>query len=481
MRQRSRVWPTGILLLVVGATAATVLLVVLQVPVGELLRALVARSPADPPPRTRVMLAFAWPEYPYSVSVPTSRIPARWMNLADDRVPAVRPPDPRRFYWTLTVEQGDETRRWWVTRDGLAWLDGAMGDPQAGPTGAADLAAGLTDTPDVMAGPIDARSLLDALVPYIERIEHQVFGDLLEWPEADPLFPVGGTAQLRDVESRRSLWIRRHRGDAHFDVEPLTADDAAALKAIYGGEWSWKRRAAVLTAGGRRIAASMNGMPHGWGDIRDNDFPGHFCVHVAGSRVHTTWRRDPGHQLMVLKAAGRLAETLDTAPPEELVGLVLAALNHRETATLRVGVDGGDAERRRAGPDEVVLPPAGLLTDLLTEVRHLTVIDVGEEVVGDNLAIVRAAVTVYFHEPDRDQPFPVNLEVRLHRAAPGTPWIVELDSLAPLLEREQPDSTDPALSPDPPLTATCAPAAGAAAAPALARAVGVAAMSTAVP
>ena len=50
------------------------------------------------------------------------------------------------------------------------------------------------------------------------------------------------------------------------------------MKEIYG-EWSWERRAIIVVVGGRRIAASMAGMPHGAGLIKDNDFPGHFCVH----------------------------------------------------------------------------------------------------------------------------------------------------------------------------------------------------------
>lgn len=470
MQRRSGTWLAVVLAAV--ATAALVVLGAQGMSAAGVVRGLLLGPPPDPPLPTRVVLAFAWPEYPYSVSVPPSLVSSRLSALTAAERPAGRPPDPRRFYWTLTVEFGDDTRRWWITRDGPAWLEAAGNDA-------------ATALPARAAVPLDARRLLRTLAPYIERLEDQAFGDLVEWPEAHPLFPVGGTARLRDLESRQSLRIHRHRGDAHFDVEPLTADDAATLQAIYGGQWSWKRRAAVLTAGGRSIAASMNGMPHGWGDIDDNDFVGHFCVHVAGSRVHTTWRRDPGHQLMILKAAGRLAETLDTAPPGELVDLVLAALNHHETATLRVALDPADAgPGRRAGPGPVDRWPAGLLADLLAEVRHLTVIDVREEAVDDTAAVVRAAVTVYFHEPDRDQPFPGSLEVRLRRAAPGTPWTVELESLAPLLERRQPaptaGSTDSRLDPgdgtalaagaDPAHVPPCTPAAAEAPAAAIGRA-----------
>ena len=209
-------------------------------------------------------------------------------------------------------------------------------------------------------------------------------------------------------------------------MEPLTRDDTATLLAIYGGQWSWKRRAVVLEAGGRRIAASMNGMPHGWGDIFDNDFRGHFCVHVAESRVHRTWRPDDGHQLMVLKAAGRLLDALIAADPEELVRMVLAAISHREGATLRFSLE---------GPGRPWDGPGDILADLLSEIRHLTVTGVRAAEVGSSRARVEASVIVYFHHPDRDAPHPPLLDVRLTRPSPRRPWSVDVDSLAPLLER----------------------------------------------
>ena len=145
-------------------------------------------------------------------------------------------------------------------------------------------------------------------------------------------FSVGGRALVRDLETGLTFTVRRHRGDSHADVEPLTREDAAVLKRIYGGEW--KRRAAVVSVGPLQVAASMNGMPHGWGDIFDNEFVGHFCLHFAGSRVHTLGV-DDGHQLMVLKSSGRLVEELDRASPEEVAKLAVAAVNHQDVVSLR--------------------------------------------------------------------------------------------------------------------------------------------------
>ena len=34
------------------------------------------------------------------------------------------------------------------------------------------------------------------------------------------------------------------------------------MKSIYGGDWSWERRPVIITVNGRKLAASMAGMPH---------------------------------------------------------------------------------------------------------------------------------------------------------------------------------------------------------------------------
>ena len=54
------------------------------------------------------------------------------------------------------------------------------------------------------------------------------------------------------------------------------------MKTIYQGKWSWQRKAIIVELeDGRRLAASMHGMPHGAGAIRGNNFNGHFCVHFG--------------------------------------------------------------------------------------------------------------------------------------------------------------------------------------------------------
>ena len=115
-------------------------------------------------------------------------------------------------------------------------------------------------------------------------------------------FKVGSTAVVTDVKTGICYTVRRMGGSNHADVEPLTAFDAWQMYRIYNKNWSWTRRAVVVTVGGKNIAASINGMPHGGETIADNSFVGHSCIHFTNSRTHGTNRVDPDHQAAVATA-----------------------------------------------------------------------------------------------------------------------------------------------------------------------------------
>ena len=107
---------------------------------------------------------------------------------------------------------------------------------------------------------------------------------------------------IKDVNTGKTFRGRRRFGSNHLDTEPLTASDTATLKSIYGGEWSWNRRAILVLYNGHVYAASMNGMPHGTSTITNNGFDGHFCIHFYKSRTHETNRVDEAHQNCVARA-----------------------------------------------------------------------------------------------------------------------------------------------------------------------------------
>lgn len=125
--------------------------------------------------------------------------------------------------------------------------------------------------------------------------------ELVPWAAADRLF--GRRARVIDLRTGRSFNVVRRGGHNHADVEPATDRDAAVLKAVFGGRWSWDRRPVAVVLGDRILAASMNGQPHGGESVRGNGVSGHFCIHFLGSCLHKAPRPDPEHQRMVKVAA----------------------------------------------------------------------------------------------------------------------------------------------------------------------------------
>lgn len=107
---------------------------------------------------------------------------------------------------------------------------------------------------------------------------------------------------VTDVKTGLSWKVRRFGGWYHADCEPVTAADTAIMKRARGGVWSWDRRAIWVTYNGKSVAASMNGMPHMVDPTKNNNFDGHFCIHLLNSKVHETSRECPRHQAMVQEA-----------------------------------------------------------------------------------------------------------------------------------------------------------------------------------
>lgn len=79
---------------------------------------------------------------------------------------------------------------------------------------------------------------------------------------AENIFKIGDTAQVYDIRTGRTFNIKRTYGYNHADCETLTAKDTEIMLSIYGGSWSWERRPIIVIVNGRKMAASMAGMPH---------------------------------------------------------------------------------------------------------------------------------------------------------------------------------------------------------------------------
>lgn len=125
------------------------------------------------------------------------------------------------------------------------------------------------------------------------------------------LFEKFTDARVVDVETKKEYRVRRVGGYNHADVEALTASDTAIFKSLYGGTWSWTRRAVWVQVGNIWIAASINGMPHSYSYISDNNEDGHTCIHFYMSRTHGTDNLDPAHQNAVETAYSRQDELIN--------------------------------------------------------------------------------------------------------------------------------------------------------------------------
>lgn len=159
----------------------------------------------------------------------------------------------------------------------------------------------LTETSIIHIG--DELLLPKRVIPVASKVGDE-YGEYLDWwTEAQYLFPIGEIATVTDFETGVSFQVRRSYGVNHADCEPVTANDTAKAKDVWGG-FSWVRRAVLVQVGDRTIAASMTFMPHSIESIMDNDFEGHFDIHFKNSTRHLDDKIDDDHQKQIKIAAG---------------------------------------------------------------------------------------------------------------------------------------------------------------------------------
>ncbi|MBB6445349.1 hypothetical protein [Bacillus benzoevorans] len=158
---------------------------------------------------------------------------------------------------------------------------------------------------------------------------------ILPWDEANKVIPKKSIFTIIDVETGLHFEVQRRAGSKHADVQPLTFKDTKMMKTIYNGKWSWKRRAILIATKDQLLAASMHGMPHGAGALK-NGFPGHFCVHFYGSTTHGSGNEDLSHKIMILRAGGKLADYLNEIEPVQVLKVFETAVNQRDNETVRM-------------------------------------------------------------------------------------------------------------------------------------------------
>ncbi|MEW6522232.1 MAG: hypothetical protein AB1445_01455 [Bacillota bacterium] len=246
---------------------------------------------------------------------------------------------------------------------------------------------------------------LDQVLPsFIAKLDAGHFGEPLEWAVVSSMFARKSRVRVTDLDTGRSFWLFRYGGDLHADVEPATAEDAEIMRSIFG-EWTWRRRAVVVELGDRRVAASLHAMPHGGGNIRDNEFDGHVCLHFAGSLTHGSRRADPAHRIMVLKAAGRLTSVLWEPDPVALAGDYLVLLVQKDLLTLDL----------MTSPELRSQLRAIQFTSML--VGNITILD-------HHPLAARLSVEAVVYRPGDGTKYELTLDMVLRRPAPGVPWQV---------------------------------------------------------
>ncbi|NLG32367.1 MAG: hypothetical protein GX550_02505 [Syntrophomonadaceae bacterium] len=251
--------------------------------------------------------------------------------------------------------------------------------------------------------------------------EPQVLGEWLAWNEVNPQFPKYSTAKVTDIDTGLQFNIARRGGTYHVDVQPLTARDTEVMKQIYNQNWSWKRRAVVVELeNGKKIAGSMNGMPHGGGIIKNNNFDGHFCIHFRDSITHGSRKLDVAHQMMVMKAAGVIDEQLRLSSAQQLVLIFLAALDQKEESIFIKTTEPGAYQN--------------LLLLELQSLESMKVIDIQES--GDNLFQVRLRKQLMGSNQQ------MILEKEIMTLKKGGQWEVTRESVELLLVDDQPHNPD---------------------------------------
>ncbi len=131
-----------------------------------------------------------------------------------------------------------------------------------------------------------------------------MYGRIIEWSEAKKILKRGSKFRIMDFYTGKTYYAIMVGGYNHVDFEPATKEDTATMKSTYGGKWSWTRRPVLVRLNSRWYAGSVNGMPHGYETIPNNDMYQQVCLHFKGSRTHGTASTCSQHQRCVNIAAG---------------------------------------------------------------------------------------------------------------------------------------------------------------------------------
>lgn len=155
------------------------------------------------------------------------------------------------------------------------------------------------------------------------------YGEYLDWwSQAQYVVPVNAVFSVTDFYTGKSFTAKRTTGANHADCEPLTSNDTAIMKSIWGGTFNWNTRPVLIVYNNRTIAASASSYGHAGNDaapagayttwrsgdygpgqnfdwVKGNNYDGVFDIHFKNSTTHNTGAASASHQSNIKIAAGR--------------------------------------------------------------------------------------------------------------------------------------------------------------------------------
>lgn len=132
-----------------------------------------------------------------------------------------------------------------------------------------------------------------------------VTGELADWSVVKEQLSVGQTYLVYDYNTGASWRMTYTGGENHAEMECASAEDTNVYKKAFGDEFNYSKRPVVIEIGEEKIAASLQGYPHGDDEVPNNDMAGHACLYFNGSLSHVGSLPDVEHQAMIYKASGR--------------------------------------------------------------------------------------------------------------------------------------------------------------------------------
>lgn len=132
-----------------------------------------------------------------------------------------------------------------------------------------------------------------------------VTGELMQWSSVKEMLKEGSSYTVTDYNTAVTFTLKYTGGENHAEMECATAEDTAKLLSVFGEEFNYSKRSAVISIDGKNVAASLQGWPHGDDNVSENDMSGHLCMFFDGSLSHVGMLPDVEHIKLVYKAAGK--------------------------------------------------------------------------------------------------------------------------------------------------------------------------------